>query len=254
MDWIDRFKSLKSNPVGPDIANASWTSFTLSGTEIRFKCPLHEIASELQATSQTLDIYRDDLYEHPWNEADISMSASLRHSGWKLWSNSFKEEPIGDLSFSILLTKCHPNYRKIDSLFKPADIQNWILEYCDSGWGELNRELRGDDNDGMDILTYPRSAGDIQRTSINGQAWYSYSAQGIGGGKTIIWNFPISDSHALMFQFQPTPITRNYNEPENYLDDLAEKTVQEFMSHVHVKLSPDAQQRCDKVKSENQAS
>ncbi len=43
MHWMHRLKAPKMNPLGPDIANAPWIAYNLSETELRFRCPPHEM-------------------------------------------------------------------------------------------------------------------------------------------------------------------------------------------------------------------
>ncbi len=258
MQFLRRLKASKMNPLGPDIANAPWMAFNLSGTELRFHCPPHELAGDQAVTaSQTLNIYQDDIYQ-PWaGVEDRGMSAHLLYTGWKYWDSPLGDGAIGYVMFDVHLQRRHPHYRKIDSLLKAADTRAWIIRYCDDVWGALNREL-WEERDSLDspvipeedFWRFPQSADEICKVSFQGMDWYCFIAEMTHGPKRHIWNLPISDDHILNFHFQPSALNREYYEPDHDLDGAVEKTVQEFMSHVHVKLSPDAQQRYDEVMAE----
>ncbi|OZG71680.1 hypothetical protein BTA51_18710 [Hahella sp. CCB-MM4] len=262
MQLLRRLKASKMNPIGPDVAKAPVMAFDLSGTELAFRCPPHELVGDDSTTlPPALNIYQDDIYE-PWARVEnIGMSAHLLYTGWKFWDRPFAEKAIGYVILDIHLTRRHPHYRKIDSLLRPSDMANWLLEYSDICWGGANK-TKWENREYKDtpvipelhFWRYPRSLDDIRQIDINGTRWFSYVADRPDGPKERIWNSPISDDHEVNFHFNPSALNREYYEPDHDLDGAVEKFVQEFMSHVHVKLAPDAQQRYDEVMAEvNQA-
>ncbi|WP_020405057.1 hypothetical protein [Hahella ganghwensis] len=257
MQFLRRLKASKMNPLGPDIANAPWMTFNLSGTELRFRCPPHEMTAEMKVAPETLNIYQDDIYES-WNTVEsIGMSVNLVATGWDFRDNPFGDGLIGYLMHDIQLQRRHPHYRKVDTLFNPVDTKAWILRHCDGVWGDMNRDL-WENRENYDTTIdpeqhfwrYPKSADEICREVIHGREWYGCTIEKPNGPKRRLWSIPISDDHVLMLHFQPSAQNREYYEPDHDLDGAVEKTIQEFMSHVHVKLAPDAQQRYEEVMAE----
>ncbi|WP_020410299.1 hypothetical protein [Hahella ganghwensis] len=257
MRWLQRFKASKMNPMRPDIEKAPWMSFDLSGTQLRFRCPPHEVIGPMKLGPQSVPIYQDDVFK-PWmNSEGRGMFIRLLFTGWNFWDKPFGEGAIGDVSLDIVLTKRHPHYRKIDSLLKQADMKAWLLSRCDSFWGGANRDKwESREIKVMPVIPeqhfwrYPQSPDDIQQVEVNGTQWYSYIADRPNGPKQRLWHVAISDDHELELDFRPGATNRLYYEPDHDLDGAVEKSIKEFMSHVHLKLSPDAQKRYDEVKAE----
>ncbi|WP_020407528.1 hypothetical protein [Hahella ganghwensis] len=255
MQFLRRLEASKMNPLGPDIANAPWMTFNLSGTELRFRCPPHEMPDvNITIAPESLNIYQDDIYER-WNRnEEMGMSIPLLLTGWDFRDRPFGEGSIGYVKFEVHLQRRHPHYRKIDSLFKPSDMKDWILRCCEGVWGGRNKRLweNRENYDSPivpenDFWRYPQSANKIRKMAICGADTFGYIIDIPLGPKERVWNLAISDDHIIVLRFEPRPLNREYYEPDHDLDGAVEKKIQEFMSHVHVKLAPDAQQRYDEV-------
>ncbi|WP_020405212.1 hypothetical protein [Hahella ganghwensis] len=261
MRWLRRFNATKMNPMGPDIAMAPMEAFNLSGTKLSFRCPLHEVMSDKKVAPQVLNIYQEELFE-PWNQnEDKGMSVNLLYTGWKFWDKPFGEGAIGYIALDITLIRRHPHYRKIDSLLKSADMLQWLLSYSDDIWGGMNRSLWKNRENKTTPITpeshfwrYPQSTNQIMLETVNGIKRYKYVADKPNGPKERLWHIPISDDHDLEFYFRPGALNRNYYKQDHDLDSAVEKTVQEFMSHVHVRLSPEEQKRYEEVIAEEKSS
>ncbi|MDG9666752.1 hypothetical protein ONV78_03315 [Hahella sp. CR1] len=243
MHWLNKLKASKKNPLGPDFSSAPMVKFSLSGKELSFLCPRHEMSGPFNKFSDAIiNIYDDNIYSR-WKKSKTGMSLDLIDTGWKFWDRPFGEGAIGYVTLDARLQRRDPHYRVIDSLLNPDDMKCWIITYTNNIWGYVNRELAANPerqarpvDSERDFWRYPKTYEEISTTNINGIDWFSYIVDKPYEAKRRLWHTPISEDHEVAFSFNASALGRNYYNDDHDLDGAVERTVHEFMENVHIKL------------------
>ncbi|WLQ14415.1 hypothetical protein O5O45_00505 [Hahella aquimaris] len=258
MRWIKRFRASIANPLRPDFKSAPIIRFDLSGTILEFKCPPNEKTTSVLRTPFKVDIYKDSEFE-VWSDKK-GMSIILLRRGWKYWDKPFGEGAIGSLTLYIKLRRRHPQNRDIDSLFLSSDMKKWLLDHSKVMWGEANTYLWAHREDyavpidpKVHFWTYPTSDEDVKIVNINQLAWYQIVASLPQRPDEIEYHLPISDDHEIVLMFKASALNREYNDPSHNIAEIARESIDEFMSFVNVKLSPEYQKRLEEAKQIKQA-
>ncbi|ABC29723.1 hypothetical protein HCH_02951 [Hahella chejuensis KCTC 2396] len=258
MRWIKRFRASIANPLRPDFKSAPSIRFDLSGTILEFKCPPNEKMTSVLRTPSKVDIYKDSEFE-VWSDKK-GMSINLLRRGWNYWDKPFGEGAIGNLTIYIHLNRRSPQNRDIDSLFLSSDMKKWLLDHSKVVWGEANTDLWTHREDyavpidpEVHFWTYPTSDEDVKIININQLTWYQIVASLPQKPYEIEYHLPISDDHEIAIMFSPGALNRKFNDPSHNIPEIARESIDEFMSFVSVKLSPEYQKRFEEAKQLKQA-
>jgi len=216
---------LFGSPRLPIIEKSQPHKIDLSGTVVRFSVPpFYDQWGSQRHHPKRLNIY--DLKNYVQGE-DPTPFVKLFESTWRVKGLLLLKKEIGWVSFSMTLMKLTDNENILNQrLFERALKNNYENLYGLKG--------RYNKNSFETLLNW-------NTLDINGKSWVTYWGKKESLSETsypLIWETPISEEHALSFNFCYQN-TRDNKEVPNAVKSFAQK----IMHSVHVELSPSAQQQ-----------
>ena len=239
MLWLKRLTASKMKPVGaPDFNKAPWRTINLSGTKLRFKNPPQTTSAFFEYWPDRFDLYGDDYELWPDGQA---MSKDIFRNGWCYFDHLiWGDGNIGGVRLYISLQRLHPHNRRMESMFKPEDVCNWIIR----GYKKSYEHTKHDKT--LKDYQYPETSTEIERKTINGYLFYSSRVNSAPFGWDHYYETPITDDHLLTLLFSPSSLDKHLINEFDNVEAEAEKTIKSFMENVHIHLSDDAL-RCQAV-------
>lgn len=253
MSLIKRWRASPKNLVGPDFRKAPWVEINLSGGRVRFKNPPITSMVPYQPPPDAVDIYCAELSERPVHDFEQASGMKLLSTGWDFYSGLSADSAVGGLMVDIMLFRLQSDAARQGSLFDMARLEYYSLDNVERVVGWLNRNLLEtlDHDDPMALerlpYEYPKSAEDLVVKEIGGRPWISYHRGEPGYPGRYIHRTAVGSEHYLDVVMEPDCYQDDYYSPAHNMQEVVPKTIDEFMQHMHVQLSPEAQRLHDEI-------
>lgn len=253
MSLIKRWRASPKNLVGPDLRTAPWVEISLSGGLLRFKNPPVTMMIPKRLPLAEVDIYCDDLAQPPVHDCELAKGLTLLMTGWDFYSGISSGSAIGGLTSHLILFRVRPHVANDGALLSTDRLIAYTLadERASANW--LDRRLlkaieSGDSRVAeCQLYQYPKSADELAVKVISGSVWLSYRVHKPGRPGRIMYRTAIGSEHYLDVVMEPDCYQDDYYSPAHNMQEVVPKTIEEFMQHMYVQLSPEAQRQYDEI-------
>ena len=251
MAWLKRFERNPLDLVGPDVAKAPVRKINLSGTVLSFRCPFQTAAIPGFIGPAEFDIDKrlEEDVRNPQNA-----HVTLYSTGWDLHDRMSWGTPYGGVTTDLILTRNNETRDSELSLFRSAQIKQWIFVKMAAAYGSWNEDMWARRErythtliPEKDFWQYPTTNEDIQEKAFNGIRWFRYEVYQPGRAPRIVFETAISHRHVVRISFSPSSYQGDYFSPEHNVQQASEDLINAIMETVNIQLSPDAQRQFDEV-------
>jgi hypothetical protein len=228
----NRFLGSDTDVTKPDFDNSPWFELDLCKTKIKLKHARHTAMYPIFEQPVTID-YSDERVMK--RQSDGSLAKQVYDRGWELKGRGGRS--LGGVSVTIVVLNEGTRNSGVESLFKPAELRNEVINYCHSRYGWQNdSEKVGDIGDSYFMHPVRPDQLGIHDDWVTFTAGVEGAPAQFGFAKTIEYGVFIS----IRFDVSAYDGT-DYYSPETNIKEVSEAIIEQFMANVTVELSPQAQ-------------
>lgn len=245
MRFLDWFIGSDTHLTRPCFANAPRINLNYSGFVLTLADAPHSASTPLVTTIESLDLHDPSRFG-PDHNGDYTVLFYSR--SWELWGRG--SQSAGEVSVTGRILN-FPEFQGKRSCFQKEDYEAELLRFCQDVWGWQNEGANLEKRSaGQQIYLYPRKPEDLEYREISEKTWCMFTSQQKGQPPRVDFAIPITPEHILVFDFTLLAFGgRDFYSPETNLKETSFQIVEDFMSHVRVTLSPEAEAaRCASIK------
>ncbi|WP_347330591.1 hypothetical protein [Marinimicrobium locisalis] len=243
------------NLRGPNVQKAPETSFSLSGSTLRFKCPPQTASIPGIFKGSNFDFERDTDEEigDPHNRHEIMLK-----TGWDFEDGWWKGMTFGGIRVGVFIAHNVWRLAAKDSLFRKTNLVRHSLDQerdayirCSASSAQVDRS----DISEEDIRTkrywsqhIPETKDDIELVSINGINWACFETYFPDSPPRVHFEAAVEHNNMVRFVFSQDAFGGiDFFGPDHNLKEACHNLIQEIMGTVTLDLSPKAQQQREDV-------
>ncbi len=242
------------NLRGPNVQKASETTFSLSGSTLRFKCPPQTASIPGIFKGSNFDFERDTHEEigDPHNRYEVMFK-----TGWDFEDGWWKGMTYGGLRVGVFII--HNNWRLTteDSLFRSSSLIQHSVNLARTSYirrSAGSAQIEDSQITEEDIKTkrywkqnFPETEEEVELVTFNGKAWASYETYQRGPSK-IFFQSAVEHNNIVRFIFSQDAYGGiDFFGPNHNLKEACHNLIHEIMGTVTLELSPKAQQQREEV-------
>ncbi|WP_028885499.1 hypothetical protein [Teredinibacter turnerae] len=249
MSFLKRWRASPTNLYGPDVEKAPVESFNLSGVLVSFKRPPQTAPIPAPPAIKQFDMLSEGAYDGLLDNSKTYAEALLR-TGWNYFAGLSSSDSVGRLVLHIAINRTIHKRTHVDSLMKLCNHIDLVCEMLDGSYGRWNEkkikrsELAEEDVQrfkDQHFFQYPKTMDDIEVKIINNFEWLKYTAGQPGYPHYVNFRAALGHSNSLSVSFEPNRHIDDYFSPDTNLPEAVDKTINDIMNSMEIKLSPEAE-------------
>ncbi|WP_045826241.1 hypothetical protein [Teredinibacter turnerae] len=249
MSFLKRWRASPKNLYGPDVPEAPVERLNLSGVQVSFKRPSQTAPLPAPPAIKQFDMLSESAYDGLLDNSRAYAEALLR-TGWNYYAGLSSSDSIGRLVLHIAINRTIHERTHVDSLMKLCNHIDLVCEMLEGSYGSWNEEKlkdneipSGDTQRYKDqyFYRYPKIKEDFEVKAINNFEWLKYSVGTPGYPHRVYFRAAIGHSNSLSVSFAPNRHIDDYFSPDTNLPEAVDKTINDIMNSMEIKLSPEAE-------------
>ncbi len=251
MSFLKRWRASPKKLCGPDVAKAPVEILNLAGVLVNFKKPPHTAEVPIRPVIKQFDMHSVNAYEGLLDNSTVHAEALLR-TGWSFFSGISVSDSIGSLMLHIAINKTLEENGAGNSLFETRRHIDFVCQISDKKYSKWNGDMLAERNlppeeidryKDQHFFQYPKTKSDIEVININNVEWLKYSAGQPGYPHRVFYRAALGHSNSLSVSFKPSRHLDDYFSPDTNLPEVVEKTINDIMNTMEIRLSPEAEQQ-----------
>lgn len=249
MSFLKRWRASPTNLYGPDVEKAPVESLDLSGVLVSFKKPPHTAEVPLRPVIKQFDMLSKNAYDGLLDNSKVYAEALLR-TGWSYFAGLSASDSLGSVMLNIAINRTIQERNLSDSLLKPWNHADLVCEILEGHYGCWNESMVERDEIPADdvqrykdqhFFRYPKVKGDIAAIKLSNFDWLTYTTGKPGFPQRVSFRAALSHSNSLSVTFEPSRHIDDYFSPDTNLPEVVDKTINDIMNSMEIKLSPEAE-------------
>ncbi|ACR13504.1 conserved hypothetical protein [Teredinibacter turnerae T7901] len=249
MSFLKRWRASPTNLYGPDVEKAPVESLDLSGVLVSFKKPPHTAEVPLRPVIKQFDMLSEGSYDDLLEASTVYAEALLR-TGWSFFAGLSASDSIGSLMLHIAINKTLDEKCAGNSLFDRNIHLDLLCQALDKQYSKWNGDMLTERNippedivryKAQNFFQYPKNRNDFEVIKINNFEWLKYSVGQPGYPHHVNYSVALSHSNSLVVIFEPSRHIDDYFSPDTNLPEAVDKTINDIMNSMEIKLSPEAE-------------
>ncbi|WP_045826239.1 hypothetical protein [Teredinibacter turnerae] len=249
MSFLKRWRASPTNLYGPDVEKAPVESLDLSGVLVSFKKPPHTAEVPIPPIISRFDMLSESAYDGLLDNSKVYAEALLR-TGWSYFAGLSASDSLGSLMLHIAINRTIQKLRPVDSLQKRSNHIDLVCKIEEGDYGRINEKklLRNEipkeevqRYKDQHFYRYPKTKQDFEVKKINNFEWLKYTTGTPGYPQHVIYRAALGHSNSLAVIFEPSRHINDYFSPDTNLPEAVDKTINDIMNSMEIKLSPEAE-------------
>ncbi len=251
MSFLKRWRASPKNLSGPDVAKAPVESLNLSGVLVSFKKPAQTAPLPIQPPIKQFDMLSASAYDELLDKSNVYAEALLC-TGWNYFAGISRSDSFGRLVLHIAINRTLQVRNLHESLLKRSNHIDLVCEIEEGDYGRWNEEkIKLNEIPPEEVqrykdqhfFRYPKTKEDFELKTINNFEWLKYTTGTPGYPQHVVFRTALGHSNSLVVIFEPNRHLDDYFSPDTNLPEVVEKTINDNMNSMEIRLSPEAEQQ-----------
>lgn len=231
MAFLERFLGSDQALSQPDFLSAPTVDISFSGTNLRFKDPVHTALFPIYDWPVSMDIFDKGIYKEAENGREVKR---FYDKGWNLMGRMKRK--CGGVLISGALER-YVGGDGTHSYFDRQCFETYVFAYIHAVWGRQNKaDEAGSLGNGP--FVYPVTGSELTYVEFNGVVWCRVGVYISGKVPVGTYFTPITSEHIISFRTRFDMYKGlDFFSPETNIKEACYQVVDDFMSNFYIELS-----------------